>query len=60
MKPRNDFERELQAVIDSGKLHPLTPKQMEQAHKIMDQQRQHRQFVMTTKQTVNGMKLTKC
>ena len=60
MKPRNDFERELQAVIDNGKLHPITLKQMEQAHRIMDQQRQYRQFVMTTKQTVNGMKLTKC
>ena len=60
MKPRNDFERELQAVIDNGKLHPITPKQIEQAHKIISQQRQHRQFVMTTKQTIKAMKLTKC
>ena len=60
MKPRNDLEKDLQRIIDGDKLRPLTPKQMEQAHRIMDQHRRSRQFVMTTEQTVKGMKLTKC
>ncbi|MBR4562192.1 MAG: PcfJ domain-containing protein [Bacteroidales bacterium] len=60
MKPRNDLEKKLQRVIDSGKLTPLTSKQMEQAHLVMDRHHQTREFAMTTKQTINGMKLTKC
>ena len=60
MKPRNEFERELQRVIDKGKLTPVTPKQMEQARIVMDEDKKRRLFLFNTEQTINGMKLTKC
>lgn len=60
MKARTKLEKELQAVIDGGKLSPLTPKQMEQARIIMDRQKGCREFVMHAEQTISGMKLVKC
>ena len=60
MKPRNDFERELQGYIDGGRLTDPTPKQMEQAIKIMDKDKTYRVWCFNTEQVINGMLLTKC
>ncbi len=60
MKPRNNFERELQRIIDRCKINPLTPKQMQQAHDIMDKDRKYRLWLFNTEQVYKGMKLTKC
>lgn len=60
MKPRNNFERELQGYIDRGLVSPVTPKQAEQALKAMDKEKKQRMFLFNTEQTINGMHLTKC
>jgi len=60
MRPRNDFERELQRYIDNGSITYVTHKQMEQAMKIMDEDKKCRMWAFNTEQTINGMKLTKC
>ena len=60
MKPRNDFERELQGYIDRGLISPITPKQVTQAVKLMEQEKRYKVFVMNTEQRINGMELTKC
>lgn len=59
MKPRTQLEKDLQSAIDKGKLHPLTKKQMEQAHKEMRKEKKQRIFVFVAKQTINGMVMTK-
>lgn len=62
MKPRTQLEKDLQAAIDNGRLTPLNPKQMEQAHRIwrQDENKGYRLMLYTTTQHTNGMTLTKC
>ena len=62
MKPRNKFERELQAVIDGGRLNPLSKSQLEQAHRIWRKKdnKGYNLMLYSTTQRINGMLLTKC
>lgn len=60
MKPRNDFERELQHYIDNGELSPVSAGQMEYAIEKMEKDTRYKMWYFNTKQTINGMELLKC
>lgn len=60
MKPRNKLERDLQAAIDGGVLRPLSAKQMQHAHRLMDKNTYLKDWVFNAVQTTKGMRLTKC
>lgn len=60
MKPRTKLERDLQAAIDGGALRPLSAKQMQHAHRLMDENTYIKEWVFNAVQTTKGMRLTKC
>lgn len=59
MKPRTQLERDLQLVIDRGKLRPLTRKQMEQAHTDMDKKPKWKVYYFVSTQRTDGIEISK-